>query len=95
VIENNEILSRGNYLIDDLDEVRVHSHIVIDTTIPLSILQKKFKNELGIQSDIYTEDITIRNDKYFYINYLVKQNQQNKYLNYSSYNFKINKIKQF
>ncbi len=95
VIENNEILSIGNYLIDDLDEVRVHTHIVLDTTIPLPILQKKFKNELGIQSDIYTEDITIRNDKYFYINYLVKQNQQNKYLNYSSYNFKINKIKQF
>ena len=89
VIENNEILSRGNYLIDDLDEVRVHSHIVIDTTIPLSILQKKFKNVLGIQSDIYSEDITKRNDKYFYINYLVKQNRQNKYLTYNSYNFKV------
>lgn len=89
VIENNEILSRGNYLIDDLDEVRVHSHIVIDTTIPLSILQNKFKNELGTQSDIYSEDITKRSDKCFYINYLVKQNKENNYLTFNSYNFKI------
>jgi hypothetical protein len=89
VIENNEILSRGNYLIDDLDEVRVHTHIVIDTTIPLLILQKKLVNVLGKQSDIYSEDITKRNDKYFYINYLVKQNRENKYLNYNSYNFKV------
>ena len=86
VIENNEILSRGNYLIDDLDEVRVHSHIVIDTTIPLSILQNKFKNVLGVQSDIYCEDISKRNDKNIYINYLIKQYM---YLNSNSYNFKI------
>ena len=89
VIENNEILSRGNYLIDDLDEVRVHTHIVIDTTIPLSILQKKFKNVLGKQSDIYCENITKRNDKSNYINYLVKQNKVNKYMYYNSYNFKV------
>ena len=88
-IENNEIISRRNYLFDDLDEVRVHSHIVIDTTIPLSILENKFKNVLGIQSDIYSEDITKRSDKYFYINYLVKQNRKNKYLTYNTYNFKV------
>ena len=68
VIEYNEILSRGNYLIDDLDEVRVHSHIVIDTTIPLSILQKKFEDVLGKHSDIYFDDITNRNNKKIYIN---------------------------
>ena len=89
VIENNEILSRGNYLIDDLDEVRVHSHIVIDTTIPLTILEKKFKDVLGKQSDIYSENITKRNDKEFYINYLIKQNKENEYLKNESYNFKI------
>ena len=89
VIENNEILSRGNYLIDDLDQVRVHTHIVIDTTIPISILQNKFKNVLGIQSDIYFEDITKRDDKNKYINYLIKQNQKNKLLTYHSYNYKV------
>ena len=89
VIENNEILSRGNYLIDDLDEVRVHTHIVIDTTIPYSILEKKIVNVLGNQTDIYSEDITKRSDKELYINYLVKQNKENNYLTYKSYNFKI------
>ena len=89
VIENNEILSRGNYLIDNLDEVRVHSHIVIDTTIPYSILEKKIVNVLGNQTDIYSEDITKRSDKELYINYLVKQNKENNYLTYKSYNFKI------
>ena len=89
VIENNEILSRGNYLIDELDEVRVHTHIVIDTTIPLTILEKKFKDVLGKQSDIYLENITKRTDKSNYINYLVKQNRENNYLTFNSYNFKI------
>lgn len=89
VIENNEILSRGNYLIDELDEVRVHTHIVIDTSISLKILQKKIVDVLGKQSDIYSENITKRNDKGNYINYLVKQNRENKYLTYQSYNFKI------
>ena len=89
VIENNEILSRGNYLIDDLDEVRIHTHIVIDTTIPITILENKIVNVLGKQSDIYSENITNRNDKENYINYLVKQNRENNYLTFNSYNFKI------
>jgi hypothetical protein len=88
-IENNEIISRRNYLFDDLDEVGVHSHIVVDTTIPLTILEKKFKDVLGKQSDIYHENITKRNDKYNYINYLVKQNRENHYFTFQSYNFKI------
>ena len=90
VIENNEIISRGNYLLDNLDEVRVHTHIVIDTTIPLTILDKKLVQVFGKQSDIYSENITMRNDKELYINYLLKQNRENNYLNYKSYNFKIN-----
>ena len=89
VIEYNEILSRGNYMIDNLDKVRVHTHIVIDTSIKLSDLQKKFIKVLGTESDIYFEEITKRNDKEFYINYLVKQNKEKKYLTYKSYNFKI------
>ncbi len=89
VIENNEIISRGNYLLDDLDEVVVHTHIVIDTTIPFSILQKKLVDVLGKQSDIFSENITNRNDKIFYINYLVKQNRENHYFTFQSYNFKI------
>jgi len=90
VVENNEIISRGNYLLDDLDEVRIHTHIIIDTSIPLTILEKKFKDVLGKESDIYSENITNRNDKIFYINYLLKQNRENNYLTINSYNFKIN-----
>jgi hypothetical protein len=89
VIEYNEVLSRGNYLIDDLDEVGIHTHIVIDTTIPSSFFVKKFKNVLGLQSDIHFDNITNRNDKKNYINYLVKQNKENDYLKNESYNFKI------
>lgn len=89
VIENNEIISRGNYLLDDLDEVRVHSHIVIDTTIPYSILLNKLVEVFGKQSDIYCEDITRRNDKEKYINYLIKQNKVNRYFEYKSYNYKV------
>jgi hypothetical protein len=90
VIEYNEILSRGNYLIDDLDEVGIHTHIVIDTTIPISYFENKFKNVLGLDCDIHPEIITDRDDKNFYINYLVKQNKENDYLKNESYNFKIN-----
>jgi hypothetical protein len=36
-----------------------------------------------------TENITKRTDKSNYINYLVKQNKENNYLTYKSYNFKI------
>ena len=86
VIEYPEIVSRGNYMIDHIDKVEFHSHIVIDTSIPFTILQKKIVDILGEQCDIYFENISIRNDKKNYINYLVKQN---KYLNYKSYNFKI------
>jgi hypothetical protein len=89
VIEYNEILSRGNYLIDDLDEVGIHTHIVIDTTKPSSFFVKKFKNVLGLQSDIHFDNITNTKDKKFYINYLVKQNKENDYLKNESYNFKV------
>ena len=73
-------------MIDHIDKVEFHSHIVIDTSIPFTILQKKIVDILGEQCNIYIENISIRNDKKNYINYLLKQN---KYLNYKSYNFKI------
>lgn len=86
VIEYPEIVTRGNYMIDNLDQVRVHAHIIIDTSISFNVLEKKMVDVFGKQCDIYSENITKRNDKENYINYLVKQN---KYLNSKSYNFKI------
>ena len=86
VVEYPEIVSKGNYMIDNLDHVRVHTHIIIETSIPFYILEKKIVDVFGKQCDIYSENITKRNDKENYINYLVKQN---KYLNSKSYNFKI------
>ena len=86
VVEYPEIVSRGNYIIDNLDHIGVHAHIIIDTSIPFNIIEKKIIDVLGKQCDIYSENITKRNDKEIYINYLVKQN---KYLNSKSYNFKI------
>ncbi len=89
VIEYNEKLSKGNLLIDDLDEVRVHCHAVMDTTIPISVFKQKIINLFGVQSDIYFEITTKRSDNSQYSSYLTKQGVENNYLTYNSYNFKI------
>lgn len=88
IVEYPEIISKGNYMIDQLDQIKVHAHIIINTTIPINIIEKKIVDVLGNECDIYSENITKRNDKENYINYLVKQN---KYINSKSYNFKINR----
>ncbi len=89
VIEYNEILSKGNYELDELEEVRVHCHVVLDTTIPESIFRQHIKKVFGLESDVYFDDLINRSDKDQYNNYLTKQGAENNYLTYKSYNYKI------
>lgn len=82
VIEYPTKVSIGNQIPDNCD---VHTHIVLGTTLlPQQIeyyIQTTFRNP-----NIYIEDITNRNDKENYINYLIKQKV---YLTDSNYNYKI------
>lgn len=82
VIEYPTKVSMGNQIPDNCD---VHTHIVLGTTLlPQQIeyyIQTTFRNP-----NIYIEDITKRNDKNNYINYLIKQKD---YLTDNNYNYKI------
>jgi hypothetical protein len=84
IIEYPEKLSRGNMVPDNLN---VHTHIVLGTTISERII-KKYINDVFANSDSYVEDITKRNDRFNYVNYLTKQSHNN-YLTNDSYNYKI------
>lgn len=89
VIEYNEILSKGNYELDELNDVRVHCHVVLDTTLPESIFRENIKKVFGLESDVYFDELNDRVDKHQYNNYLTKQGRENNYLTYKSYNYKI------
>lgn len=82
VIEYPTKVSMGNQIPDNCD---VHTHIVLGTTLlPQQIeyyIQTTFRNP-----NIHIEDITKRNDKNNYINYLIKQKD---YLTDNNYNYKI------
>lgn len=82
VIEYPTKVSMGNLMPDNCD---VHSHIILGTTLTenqiKSYIQNIFRNP-----NIYIEDITKRNDKLNYIDYLTKQRD---YLTDDSYNYKI------
>lgn len=82
VIEYPTKVSIGNQIPDNCE---VHTHIVLGTTLlPQQIeyyIQTTFRNP-----NVYIEDITKRNDKENYINYLIKQKV---YLTDSNYNYKI------
>lgn len=82
VIEYPTKVSMGNQIPDHCE---VHSHIVLGTTLKKEYLeyyiQTIFKN-----SNTYIEDITKRNDKENYINYLLKQRDV---LTINNYNYKI------
>lgn len=82
VIEYPTKVSMGNQIPDNCE---VHTHIVLETTISPQHLeyyiQTTFKNP-----NIHIEDITKRNDKNNYVNYLIKQHN---YLTNDSYNYKI------
>ena len=88
VIEYPEVISRGNYLPTNCN---VHSHIVLNTSLNLKVVNSYLKNAFPkIKNiDIAIEDITNRNDKEQYKNYLVKQGISNRILSDSSYNYKI------
>jgi hypothetical protein len=84
IIEYPEKLSRGNMIPDNLN---VHTHIVLGTTLSESII-KKYINEVFVNSDGYVIDISKRDDRFNYVNYLTKQSPNN-YLTNDSYNYKI------
>jgi len=82
VIEYPTKVSMGNQIPNNCD---VHAHIILETTLPTKqiedYIQTTFKNP-----NIYIEDITKRNDKLNYVNYLIKQKD---IFNIDSYNYKI------
>ncbi|WP_166925027.1 hypothetical protein [Flavobacterium poyangense] len=82
VIEYPTKVSMGNQIPDNCE---VHTHIVLETTISLQHLdhyiQTTFKNP-----NIHIEDITKRDDKNNYVNYIIKQKDL---LTNNNYNYKI------
>ena len=95
VIEYDGIISIGNQQIDEVDFCKVHSHIVVNTTLPIDLLINQFIAIFPVTAfeidyrknncDVYIENISKRIDKENYINYLIKQD----YLNEYAYNYKI------
>jgi hypothetical protein len=75
-------VSKGIELPDNCD---VHTHIVLGTTLPVSVIEKYIQRTF-LDPDIYIENITKRNDKKFYIKYLMKQRN---YISTETYNYKI------
>lgn len=82
VIEYPTKVSQGIEIPDNCD---VHTHIVLGTTLPQNVIESYIQSTF-LNPDIYIEDITKRNDKIFYINYLTKQRN---YLTNEIYNYKI------
>jgi hypothetical protein len=82
IIEYPTKVSMGNQIPENCD---VHTHIILDTTLTSKqieyYIQTIFKNP-----DIYIENITKRNDKLNYVEYLTKQKNL---LTSDSYNYKI------
>lgn len=82
IIEYPTKVSMGNQIPNNCN---VHTHIILETTLPIKqieyYIQTTFKNP-----KIYIENITKRNDKLNYINYLTKQTNL---LTIDSYNYKI------
>ena len=85
VIEYPEKVSKG---IELPDNSNIHTHIVINTSIPLKTIEYYIQNAFR-KLNLYVENITKRNDKENYINYLIKQGKENNYLTNDSYNYKI------
>ena len=81
VIEYSEVISKGDFL---PTKVGIHSHIVLNTTLPIETIKTQIKSEIG--GEIFWEDITNRNDKENFINYLTKQSH---ILTIDNYNYKI------
>jgi len=86
VIEYPEKISQGKLLPDACD---IHTHIVLNTSLPEQAIRHYLNNAFPVKSDIKIEDITLRNDKEKYADYLVKQGMKNFFLSNDSYNYKI------
>lgn len=83
VIEYPTKVSMGNLI---PESCKPHTHIILETTLPKNIIEfyihSTFKNV-----DVYIENITKRDDKLNYANYLTKQIN---ILTDDNYNYKIN-----
>lgn len=95
VIEYDGIISIGNQQIDEVDFCKVHSHIVLNTSLPINTLINQFIKIFPVSTfeidyrrkncDVYIENFSKRIDKENYINYLTKQDYFDEY----AYNYKI------
>ena len=95
VIEYDGKISIGNQEIDEVEHCNVHSHIIVNTTLPIEIFKNQLIKtfpvstfEINIRKnncDVYIENLSKRIDKENYINYLIKQD----YLNEFSYNYRV------
>ncbi len=95
VIEYDGKISIGNQEIDEVDFCKVHSHLIINTTLPIDIFKNQLIKTFPVSTfeidirknncDVYIENLSKRIDKENYINYLIKQD----YLNEYSYNYRV------
>jgi len=84
VIEYPEAISKIDKPIDKLDSCRVHSHILLNTSLSAKTLDYYLNTTFNIKH-IKNIPITNRPDKEQLINYFLKQN----FLNEDCYNYKV------
>jgi hypothetical protein len=83
VIEYPTKVAMGNLI---PESCKPHTHIILETTIPKNIIESYIQSTFR-NVDVYIENITKRDDKLNYANYLTKQIN---ILNDDNYNYKIN-----
>ena len=85
VIEYPTIVSMGDFT---PNSCKPHTHIILETTLPIEVIKEYIITIFKIKGkkDIYIEDITKRNDKSNYVNYLIKQKEL---FTIDNYNYKI------
>lgn len=89
VIEYSEVVSKGQLVPKKCD---IHTHIVVNTSIPKDTIEYYANDVFPSESQnklekvVMVEDITKRDDKYNYINYLLKQKN---IFTTDNYNYKI------
>jgi hypothetical protein len=85
VIEYPTIVSMGDFT---PNSCKPHTHIILETTLPIEVIKEYIITIFKIKGkkDIYIEDITKRNDKSNYVNYLIKQKDL---FTIDNYNYKI------
>ena len=86
VIEYPEDISRGERIPKNC---KVHSHIVLNTSIDHETLKYYLHSTFDTKADIFIEETTNRRDKGQFIKYLTKQAKTNRLLTDRSFNYKI------